>query len=181
MRHMAGALAATLALAVVPAGAAASHQPSGGSQHDFTAGGGSNEFATGGPGHLRIGAQSDRDGSDPHGHVQARGDLDGDGPTEPFAFEGEVTCLRVEGNRSAIKYRFKHAFGSGAPFQDGGIQVFIEDNGPPRGGEPVDRSTFDEPEPMGVFDARAAQCDDPNDRLTYERIDSGNFVVHDAP
>jgi hypothetical protein len=37
--------------------------------------------------------------------------------------------MRVEGNRASIKYRFKRASGPGAPQQDGGVQVHIEDNG----------------------------------------------------
>jgi hypothetical protein len=99
---------------------------------------------------------------------------------EPFRLEGEVTCVQVRGNLAAIKYRFKHAQGSAEPFQDGGVQIFLEDNGDPTPGEAVDRSTFDPPQPAGVFDADASRCDDPRSRLGYDRITSGNFTVHDT-
>ncbi len=57
------------------------------------------------------------------------------------------------------------------------MQIFIEDNGPPSGGEPRDRAGFDPPQPAGVFQADADRCDEPNTRLQYDRIDSGNFLV----
>lgn len=167
-------------LALAGAGAAlASHGSAAGPDHDFAVGSGTNPFITGGPAHLSVAAQADPDGAEPRGHVRAKGDLDGDGPLEAFRLEGEVTCLRVEGNRAAIKYRFKHADGDAAPFEGGGVQIFIEDNGPPRAGEPIDRTTFDPPQPQGVYDLLAHVCDDPRTRV-YDRIESGDFVVHDA-
>ena len=173
----------TLAIAVAvaaPAVSSASHGGSGGEKRDFAVGSASNQFLIAiGEARLSLAAHSDPVGAQPTGHVRAKGDPDGDGPAEPFKLEGEVTCLRVDGNRAAIKYRFKHADGSAEPFQDGGVQIFLEDNGPPGGGEPVDGSAFDSPQPAGVFEADANRCDDPNSRL-YDQVESGNFVVHDA-
>jgi hypothetical protein len=79
---------------------------------------------------------------------------------------GHVTCLRVDGNRASIKYRFDRAGGS------------LEDF---RGGGRPDANSTDFPERHGVFDAlgRHRQCDDPNAR-PYNPVDKGNYVVHDA-
>jgi hypothetical protein len=150
----------------------------GGDQADFASGTAKNTFPDGGPNHLSVSAHSDPSGDDPSGHVRAQGDL-GFGLLGPFKLEGEVTCLRVSGNRAAIKYRFKHAEGSAEPLEGGGVQIFIEDNGKPEGGDPVDANTFDPPQPAGVFDATAELCDDPRPRA-YDPVDSGDYEVHDA-
>ena len=95
-----------------------------------------------------------------------------------FEVDGPVTCLRVEGNRAAIKYRFRRATGSAAPFEGGGVEVFVEDNGEPRRGQPVDANANQPPQPAGAFDVNAAQCDDPN-TANYDTITSGNYTVRD--
>ncbi len=176
-------LSAAIAIlaAALPSFSSASHSDAGGARHDFATGSGSNQFAiVVGEARLSVAAQSAPDGTDPRGHVRAKGDPDGDGPAEPFKLEGEVTCLRVDGNRAAIKYRFKHADGSAEPFEGGGVQIFLEDNGEPKGGEAVDATAFDPPQPAGVFQTNETLCDDPSSR-PYDQIESGNFVVHDAP
>jgi hypothetical protein len=157
------------ALAVLPAFASASHSGKDGGPRDFAVGSAKNTFITGTPNHLMVSAHGFE--ADVTGHVRAKGDLGGE-----FKLEGEVTCLRVVGNRAALKYRFKHAEGSAEPFQDGGVQVFIEDN---RATGQPDRNTFDPPQPAGVFETNAHICSDPN-RTDYDPIDSGNYVVHDA-
>ena len=172
---------AGLALLAFPGLVLGSHGQ-GGDSRDFAVGSGANEFLVVlGDARLSVAAHSDPDGSRPTGHVRAKGEPDGEGPSEPFELEGEVTCINVSGNRAAIKYRFKHAEGSAEPFEGGGVQIFIEDNGDPVNGEPVDRTTFDPPQQAGVYDADAARCDDPRTRLGYDRINSGDFGVHDAP
>jgi hypothetical protein len=95
-----------------------------------------------------------------------------------FEVQGPVTCLRIDGNRAAIKYRFHTATGSAAPFKGGGVEIFVEDNGQPRGGHSVDANASLPPQPAGVFDANATQCDDPN-TATYDTVTSGNYVVVD--
>jgi len=174
MRRSATITAAASAALVAAAGVAnASHNGKVDGPRDFAVGAAKNTFVTGTPNHLMVSAHGL--GPDVTGHVRAKGDLLGQ-----FTLEGEVTCLRVEGNRAALKYRFKHASGSAAPFEGGGIQVFIEDNGEPRGGQSVDRNTFDPPQPAGVFDTNANQCDDPTLRADYDPVDSGNYTVHDG-
>jgi hypothetical protein len=141
------------------AAAPASHQGDRGGPRDFAVGSGKNTFFMfGGPAHLMVAAHGNP-GEEPTGHVRAKGDVDGDGPVfEEFKLEGEVTCLRVEDNQAAIKYRFKHATGFPPPFEGGGVQIFLEDN---RARGMPDGTTFDFPQPFPVFDATASLCDDP--------------------
>ena len=163
--------------ALAPMGASAD-----GGQRDFAVGAGSNEFAAGAVGEasFTLSATSDPDGSRPYGYVTAKGDPDGAGPLEPFTAQGHVTCLRVDGNRASIKWRFEKATGSAEPFLGGGVQSFVEDNGPPRGGQSPDRAALDPPQPTGVFDVAAAECEDPVTRATYDQLNRGNVTVNDA-
>jgi hypothetical protein len=90
-----------------------------------------------------------------------------------------VTCLRVEGNEAAIKYRFRHASGAAAPFKGGGVEVFIKDNGHGRHGKPVDENAFGEPQTKDVFDKNATMCDNPATTATYSPVRSGRYTVRD--
>ena len=166
---------------LVPSTAGASHGDSGAGKRDFATGAGSNQFvAVLGEARFAFGVTSDPFGGSPSGHVNSpHGDPDGPGPVEPFTAGGEVTCLRVEGNRASFKWRFERATGSAAPFEGGGVQAFVEDNGPPRGGTPVDGATLDPPQPAAAFELDADRCDDPDTRV-YDRNESGNITVHDA-
>ena len=143
---------------------------------DF-AGGSAKNVQFGVDGHVSFAAFSHALGTDPGGFFRARGTFLG----QPFAQQGEVTCLNVKGSRASVKYRFRQAQGFTEQFEGGGIQFFVEDNGEPRGGEPVDAATFDPPQPAAVFDATAGVCDDPNTRVTYDTVDSGDLSVRDAP
>jgi hypothetical protein len=165
----AGALAGGL-------GAAAA---TGGGGGDFARGSALNQFPTpAGPGsaQLDVAAYSDPSGLDPKGSVHATGTSGT--PMGDFEVEGPVTCLRVDGNRAAIKYRFSKATGSAAPFQGGGVEVFVEDNGESRRGRPVDANANRPPELAGEFDATATQCDDPS-TATYDTVTSGDYTVRD--
>ena len=164
--------AATLAIAFGMAGAA-------GNAGDLATGSALNQFATpAGPGvaRLSVAAHSGASGLNPRGEVRAKGTTGL--PMGEFAVQGPVTCLRVDGNRAAIKYRFKDATGSAAPFKGGGVEVFVEDNGQPRGGHPVDANASHPPETATTFDATASQCDDPNS-APYDTVSSGNYTVVD--
>jgi hypothetical protein len=166
----AGALAGGL-------GAAAA---AGGGTGDHATGSAVNQFPTpAGPGfaELSVSADSDPSGLNPQGTVHATGTTGA--PMGDFDVQGPVTCLRVEGNKAAIKYRFTQASGSAAPFQGGGVEVFVEDNGKPRRGQPpVDANANNPPEVAGVFDLNAAKCDDPN-KPTYDTVTSGDYTVRD--
>jgi hypothetical protein len=56
----------------------------------------------------------------------------------------------------------------------------VEDNGPPRAGEPVDRAAVSPPQPAATFDPLADTCEQPEVQPLYDRLDRGNVVVHDA-
>lgn len=131
-----------------------------------------------GPGFVRlsVSAHSSPSGLNPSGHVRAHGTTGG--PMGAFKVSGPVTCLRVEGNKAAIKYRFNQATGSAAPFKGGGVEIFIEDNGQPRHGQPVDMVADQTPETAAMFDPSASQCDDPS-LANYEKVTSGNYTVRD--
>lgn len=128
------------------------------------------------------GGRSKADGSKPKGFIKAEGDITGGTiPLGEFKFAGKITCLRVDGNRVAIKYRFDKAEGdSGENFKDGGVQIFIEDNGRPNQ-ERRDRVTFDPPMPEGAFQAAETVCSDPNNPgQPYDEVDKGDYKVKDA-
>lgn len=172
----AGAAACALALLALHTPPAGGADP-----RDEAVGTGTNQFLIVlGDAHLSVSAHSGALGERPTGAVRAQGDPDGAGPQEPFKLQGPVTCLRVSGNRAAIKYAFRQAEGSAEPFAGGGVQIFIEDNGDPVGGVAVDRTTFDPPQPAALFALNQGFCEDPNTRLTYDQIESGNFGVSDA-
>jgi hypothetical protein len=169
-------------MALLPGSAAATGDMSGGGSRDYTVGGGTNEFAVIiGDARFGFAAKSDPIGLGSGGHAASHGDPDGIGPMGAFTAEGAVTCLRVDGNRASFKWRFAQTTGSAAPFQDGGVQVFVQDNGEPRGGVPVDWAFLDVPQPAGVFELGAGTCTDPNlIGGDYARLESGNITVHDA-
>jgi hypothetical protein len=170
------ALGAVGAATLVPAATAAAS-----GNRDFAVGAGTNQFFLGtvGDAHFAFSAHSDPIGLSPQGHVVAKGDPDGVGPLPPFTAQGEVTCLRVVGNRASFKWRFERATGTAEPFAGGGVQSFVEDNGPPRDGQPVDRAALDPPQPAGLFQLDERVCDDPA-RANYDENETGNVVVRDA-
>jgi hypothetical protein len=171
-------LAIAIASAAVGGGVAAEGASAGG-PGDLAAGSALNHFPTPlGPGfaRLNVAAHSDAGGLNPRGHVEAKGTTGA--PMGAFHVGGPVTCLRVDGNKAAIKYRFDQATGSAAPFQGGGVEVFVQDNGPPRHGQPVDANAFNPPQLAGAFQLGQSQCDDPN-TMSYNTVISGNYTVRD--
>jgi hypothetical protein len=171
--------------------ASASHESSAGSPSDFAVGSAKNRLAefTPFPFQLEVSAHK-RSESDTTGHVRGSGEL----PIGEFRVEGEVTCLRVEskppleaaltgpGYRASIKYRFKNTSGSAAPPENGGVEVYIEDNGRPVNGDPVDANGTGAPLPPGAFEAANPRaCSDPNVAgQPYNPVDQGDYTVHDG-
>jgi hypothetical protein len=117
------------------------------------------------------GARSGPAGENPSGFVNDVGSFGS--PMTAFELEGPVTCLRVEGNKAAIKYRFANATGVAAGLKGGGIEVFIEDNTP----QP-DANAAGEAQTEAVFNKAAAQCDDPN-LATFSPVREGGYTVAD--
>ena len=137
-------------------------------------GSGTGHFAeTGGPFSLSVNGRGE--GAAAKGYVHGSGVY-----VDAFEVEGPITCIRVEGNLASVKYRFKRASGPGAPPQNGGVQVYIEDNGRPVNGQPVDRVATEPPQPPGAFDAAAGVCTDPRLNPAWTRLESGDFTVRDA-
>lgn len=129
-----------------------------------------------GPGYsdLTASAHSGLSGQDPGGNVTVNGTSGT--PMGEFSASGVVTCVRVSGNKVAIKYRFTQASGQAAMFQGGGVEIFIEDNGKPQGGQPVDATAFDPPQTAATFNPTASQCDDPN-TAAYNKVESGDYTL----
>jgi hypothetical protein len=156
---------------------------------EFAFGSATNRFAEfGGPNSLAVWAHR-RSATQVTGYARGSGDLLPNLPGGDFKVEGPVTCLRVEpqpdgtGTTASIKYRFKSSTGSTAPPQGGGVEVFIEDNGPPEDRHPVDGNGTGPPLTPEAFEASDPKaCDDPNIAgQPYNPVDSGDYRLHDAP
>ena len=179
MRAYSRLMAAALAMAAAVGGGAVVGTAAGDTPGDLAFGTAVNQFPTpAGPGsdQLSVSARSGPAGENPRGNVHAVGTSGA--PGGEFEVSGPVTCLRVEGNKAAIKYRFDQASGSAAPFLGGGVEVFVEDNGKPRDNRPVDANAAGSPQAAGEFDVAATQCDDPN-LAPYDTVQSGDYIVKD--
>src|SRR6516225_12482982 len=168
-------MAAALALAAAVGGGVASSAAAEG-PGDLVAGSAVNGFPNPvtGPGSTRLtveGARSGPAGENPSGFVNDVGSFGS--PMTAFELEGPVTCLRVEGNKAAIKYRFVKATGVAEPFKGGGIEVFIEDNSPQ-----ADANASGAPQMAAEFNAHAAQCDDPSG-APFSTVREGGYTVID--
>jgi hypothetical protein len=163
---------------------------SGGSGYEFAVGSAKNRLAqVGGPVSLEVAAFR-RIGGPTWGYARGSGDLLAPLPGGDFQVQGEVTCLRVEpkpvvegpGYRASIKYRFRRTSGSAAPQVGGGVEVFVEDNGRPVNGQPVDGNATGPPLPPQAFEASQPRvCDDPNVAgQPYNPVDQGDYTVRDA-
>jgi hypothetical protein len=96
----------------------------------------------------------------------------GSGPAPVFSFTGDVTCLRVDGNRAVIGGVIRHSFFA----ENEGKQFFVavEDNGNPASGASPDRVSA-----YGLGDDVAGlTCDDVTDLYaTLAPVESGNIRV----
>ena len=173
MRSYPKLMAAALALAAAVGSVVASSAAA--TSGDLVAGSGLNGFPTPtSPGSDRLsveGARSGPAGENPSGFVNAVGSFGS--PMTAFELEGPVTCLRVEGNKAAIKYRFVKATGVAEPFKGGGIEVFVEDNAP----QP-DANASGAPQMAEEFNKAATQCDDPT-MAPFSPVREGGYTVAD--
>ena len=176
MRSYPKFMGAALALAAAVGGGVVASSAAAEGPGDLVAGSAVNGFPNPvtGPGSTRLtveGARSGPAGENPSGFVNDVGSFGS--PMTAFELEGPVTCLRVEGNKAAIKYRFAKATGVAAGFKGGGIEVFIEDNTP----QP-DANASGEPQTAAVFNSAATQCDDPN-MAPFSTVREGGYTVAD--
>ena len=192
MRLKAGAVVGAACAVLAATGSAQAQLPGADAAHDFAVGSAKNmigEFSQS-PVQLEVSAHR-LSPTEVTGHVRGYGDLNGDLEGGDFNVVGHVTCLRVPpkpppealltgpGTRAAIKYVVDNSSGPLAPPVGWVTEVFVEDNGPPRGGQPVDANATLLPEPPELSDARA--CDDPNVAgQPYNPVDQGDYVVHDS-
>lgn len=123
---------------------------------------------------LELGAQSDIGGANVAGSAQNQFTL----VTTRFNDGGDMLCLTVSGNRAVVLFRFRVPVSvpelPGEVFEYGG--AYIEDNGNPVDGQPVDR--------MADFAVREQNvhffCDSPSFDFfasVAEPLSSGNYVV----
>jgi hypothetical protein len=101
--------------------------PNGGPPQDLVTGGGISDIGTS----LGFNAHSGPLGEDPRGHVTLKNKGLEDAVSDR---KGKVVCLRVQGNRAIVGFEDQDADGN--PVYR---EIFAEDNGEPRGGQPVDR------------------------------------------
>lgn len=123
--------------------------------------------------HLEVAAHSDVGGLNPRGHVENQGLLF----TTTFNDGGQIVCMRVFGNRAVVVWQYREPIV--VPEQPGIVRpygaAFIEDNGNPVDGQPVDR--------MADFAVQAANvhffCEsDLVGFFVALPLASGNFVVN---
>ena len=173
---------ALLALAIPATAHKRHHRP----KVEFVSGDASNRFGElAGPNRLSVWAFQ-KAGGPVHGYATGSGDLlPPPASGADFAVEGHVTCLRVErqldgsGFAASLKYRYEKSSGAAAPPQGGGVEVFIEDNGDPVNGQPVDANATGPPLTPQLFEASDPRtCDDPNlAGQPFNPVDSGDYVV----
>jgi hypothetical protein len=147
--------------------ASATHSEGEGPDYDFVRG----TATTVGGAKFHVNAKSGASGEDPTGHffVERKNPPSG---LAAFDFRGEVTCLRVDGNRALVGGRVTQTKGDfpANPPEGSGFLIRILDNGEPGDADFVNGI----PVPGGgVPDV----C--PN-QTTTNPIQRGNFIVHDA-
>jgi hypothetical protein len=124
---------------------------------------------------VEVGAHSDVGGANPRGH----GELHAPEGFVPANDGGEVVCLRVVGNRALVVWHMREpqTLTTLPGFVGEFGAVYVEDNGPPVEGQPVDR--------MVDFSLRSSTAElfcETDLGFTFaalaEPLASGNFVVN---
>ncbi len=134
---------------------------------------------------LVISASSGSNGENPSGRASGQallggpafdsGDaLFGVAPAVPMSFSGKVTCLSVKGNKAVVKYGFDES-ADPAFLKDGGIEVFITDNGVGRN----DTVGFLPPQDAVTWQLTDPTRCDPLDFSPFQ-VRAGDFSVTDG-
>ncbi len=150
--------AGAVALAfVVGTSSAVAEPPEPANEEHFVAGSAKNRLVEfGGPVQLEVSAHLHRDAT-VTGHARGAGTLVEALPGTAFQVTGEVTCVRIVpkpmgGAYASVKYRYRSA---SPPLEEGGgVEVYIEDNGDPVGGRPVDANGTGPPMSRAAFEPR---------------------------
>ncbi len=195
------AVIAVVSSLAVPTAAGASHQGNAGPPRDFAVGGGftgseSNDpfgaqhvgfAAVGGPTTLGATLGAPFTTADPvTGHFRAGGEFvdpqGGNNELLEFQQEGPVTCLVVNGNRARLVYPLKQAKPEANEVNE--VLIFLEDNGNPQNGQPVDTIGFallpDETPAEDPPSEQDDECVAPLRSPVMARLTRGNFTIHDA-
>jgi hypothetical protein len=125
--------------------------------------------------HVEVGAQSDVGGANPRGHAEDQGSVG----SEAFNDGGPIVCLKVLDHRAVVVWKLRNPLTF--PELPGRVYLYgaayIEDNGNPVGGQPVDRMVdyvVREPNLPFFCDSDVASFFGAGDA---EPLVSGNFVV----
>jgi len=129
--------------------------------------------------HVELGAHSDIGGANARGHAESQGAiLNGTTPVS-LNYGGDVICVNVSGNKALVVYKLREPLTfpelPGRVFPYG--STYVEDNGEPVDGQPVDRMTdfLNQTTFFCSLDAStffAASLAAP--------LESGNYVVRDG-
>jgi hypothetical protein len=169
-RRLSMMLLALVALAAVPAFAGATHSKSDQPDRDMVNGGGQLPSPPGVPtNNFGHNAKGDQFAAFGRIHFQERGGA--------FRINGDVLCVRAEGNVASILYEDEK--GTRPARNDAGGVIFVQDNGEPMGGVPVDRENNFR-QTRAQLDQQLAQgCPDPRNQVTFP-LRNGNITVHDG-
>ncbi len=118
---------------------------------------------------LHVNAWSDPAGLAAQGHFTEHSKFPAGRDELDFDFSGEVTCLRVTGNRAVVGGRVEKSK-TGRPREGTGVLIWIRDAG--EGNEPNDAFTR--------FPVATPPATCPTFFIEFPGS-QGNFVVHDAP
>jgi hypothetical protein len=163
MKRMFAPLLLALSL-IVPLAASASHSPGGGPDLDKVDGTVEDVF----PSTLHVNAISNPDGTEARGKFYYRADVSTFFPALDEV--GEVTCLRVVGNRAFVGGRIDRSKLPTFPGEGNGFLFLVTDNG-----EPGDMDAhLDFP-----LTTPPTTCPVPGFHFFPHK--RGNFIVHDAP
>jgi hypothetical protein len=196
MKRVAAAGLALLTLLLFPALAAASHGGGPGGPQDFAVGGGTTGAREDPSGvqHIDFAAKGGPTTLDPltgfggpvTGHFRAGGAFDQAGITA-FQQEGPITCLVVDGNQARLVYPVKEASAQTSEgtvlLENSEVLFFLEDNGRPENGRPVDRVGFellaDESPADDPPSEQDTECVAPTPPPTFQ-LTKGNLTVHEG-
>jgi hypothetical protein len=187
----AAAIALTTSLGV-PALGVASHAGGSGGPKDFAVGGGTtgNPSEPTGVQRVDFAASGGPTTFDPiggfggdaiTGHFRAGGAFDQEG-LSAFQQEGPVTCLVVDGNHARLVYPNKNA--TPESNEELEVLIFLEDNGPPVNGQPMDKLGFvllpDETPADDPPSEQDSECALSSTTPALFTLQKGNFTIHDG-
>ena len=129
------------------------------------------------PSHFAVNARSGPAGEDPDGRLHyASASGTATCPKSAF-FNADVVCLRVDGNQATLLAGLDKTKNGPPRFEGGGFMAFYEDNGNPKGGEPLDRQQNTRLTPEQFAVQQALGCPPPIEPRTT--LIHGNIHIRD--